>query len=126
MGRSEGVFVPTTRYRGFDVGKAARLHVGMRPMARAQVNGVCMKTAVRARIRASCLRPPRCVSTGPEVVRLAGMANERERVARVACPWLRVVEWLCVSPGWQMNVNVNVYRFGPVYRYVTNSSQGFL
>ena len=22
---------------------------------------------------------PRCVSTGPEVVRLAGMANERER-----------------------------------------------
>ena len=26
-----------------------------------------------------CLRPPRCVSTGPEVVRLAGMANERER-----------------------------------------------
>ena len=27
-----------------------------------------------------CLRPPRCVSTGPVVVRLAGMANERERV----------------------------------------------
>ena len=26
-----------------------------------------------------CLRPPRCVSTGPEVVCLAGMANERER-----------------------------------------------
>ena len=26
-----------------------------------------------------CLRPPRCVSTGPVVVRLAGMANERER-----------------------------------------------
>ena len=26
-----------------------------------------------------CLRPPRCVSTGPAVVRLAGMANERER-----------------------------------------------
>ena len=25
------------------------------------------------------LRPPRCVSTGPVVVRLAGMANERER-----------------------------------------------
>ena len=25
------------------------------------------------------LRPPRCVSTGPEVVRLAGMAIERER-----------------------------------------------
>ena len=25
------------------------------------------------------LRPPRCVSTGPGVVRLAGMANERER-----------------------------------------------
>ena len=26
-----------------------------------------------------CLRLPRCVSTGPVVVRLAGMANERER-----------------------------------------------
>ena len=26
-----------------------------------------------------CLRPPRCVSTGPVVARLAGMANERER-----------------------------------------------
>ena len=26
-----------------------------------------------------CLRPPRCVSTGPVVVRLAEMANERER-----------------------------------------------
>ena len=30
-----------------------------------------------------CLRPPRCVSTGPEVVRLAGMANEREREREV-------------------------------------------
>ena len=29
--------------------------------------------------RGLCLRPPRCVSTGPVVVRLAGMANERER-----------------------------------------------
>ena len=27
----------------------------------------------------SGFRPPRCVSTGPVVVRLAGMANERER-----------------------------------------------
>ena len=26
-----------------------------------------------------CLRPPRCVSTGPVVVRLAEMANKRER-----------------------------------------------
>ena len=26
-----------------------------------------------------CLRPPRCVSTGPVVVSLAEMANERER-----------------------------------------------
>ena len=30
------------------------------------------------------LRPPRCVSTGPVVVRLAGMANERERELRRA------------------------------------------
>ena len=30
-------------------------------------------------IPSSSLRPPRCVSTGPEVVRLAGMANERVR-----------------------------------------------
>ena len=29
------------------------------------------------------LRPPRCVSTGPVVVRLAGMANEREREREV-------------------------------------------
>ena len=30
------------------------------------------------------LRPQRCVSTGPVVVRLAGMANERER-ERASC-----------------------------------------
>ena len=47
-----------------------------------------------------CLRPPRCVSTGPVVVRLAGMANERERE--------RVQYRTCIVP---------------VYRYVTNSSQ---
>ena len=30
-------------------------------------------------LQSFCLRPPRCVSTGPVVVRLAGMANERKR-----------------------------------------------
>ena len=34
------------------------------------------------------LRPPRCVSTGPVVVRLAGMANEREREREVCRPYL--------------------------------------
>ena len=54
MGRSEGVFVPTTRYRGFDVGKAARLHVGMRPMARARERSLyensCTSTRTNPRI----------------------------------------------------------------------------
>ena len=37
------------------------------------------------------LRPPRCVSTGPVVVRLAGMANKRERESNAKGPftWLR-------------------------------------
>ena len=33
--------------------------------------------------RRFCLRPPRCVSTGPEVVRLAGRANERKRLPSI-------------------------------------------
>ena len=35
-------------------------------------------------VRLASLRPPRCVSTGPVVVRLAEMANERER-ERASC-----------------------------------------
>ncbi len=31
------------------------------------------------------LRPPRCVSTGPVVVRLAEMANKRERERNATC-----------------------------------------
>jgi hypothetical protein len=50
-------------------------------------------------LRVSCpfrLRPPRCVSTGPVVVRLAEMANERERerVVSVAMSWSRSSEML--------------------------------
>ena len=38
-----------------------------------------MYVADGSRMPPKRLRPPRCVSTGPVVVRLAGMANERER-----------------------------------------------
>ena len=34
------------------------------------------------------LRPPRCVSTGPVVVRLAGMAIERERERALSIGWI--------------------------------------
>ena len=51
MGRSEGVLVPTTRYRGFDVGKAARLHVGMRPMARARERSLYENSCTRTNPR---------------------------------------------------------------------------
>ena len=81
MGRSEGVFVPTTRYRGFDVGKAARLHVGMRPMARARE---------RSLYENSCYAHE---SAHPVCAHLDVSPRDRR---------------LCVSPGWQMNVNVNV------------------
>ena len=84
MGRSEGVFVPTTRYRGFDVGKAARLHVGMRPMARARERSLYENSCTRTN--------PHCESAHPVCAHLDVSPRDRR---------------LCVSPGWQMNVNVN-------------------
>ena len=49
------------------------------PQTKSRKNSMLRLLLKHAHCFPESLRPPRCVSTGPVVVRLAGMANERER-----------------------------------------------